>query len=124
MSDKKTSIRPILPNTKFIGNENNQEKFQNEVLRPIIKLQNSLILICFHHFLNKLKVDLKQLNEQKRKELIKSLLRTNSQLMTELRGLIIGLLTSEEYSYYLNHRSSINKRIHSIIQIRIESNNL
>ena len=120
MLDKKISIRANIANLKPLKEENVEEKFQNEVLRPVIKLQNTLIIMCFEHFLNKLKLDLQVLDKNKKNELIIGLFNKNRELTIELRGLIIGLFTLDEYSYYLKVRSKINKRISSIILKRVQ----
>ena len=40
-------IRPEIKKTVVFANMSMEERFQNETLRPILKLQNSLLLLVF-----------------------------------------------------------------------------
>lgn len=121
MSDLKKQLRPEISNIKETENSSIEESFQNEVLRPIIKLQHELIMTCFAHFLILNKVQFNALNTFQQTELIQKLFKADMRLKTELRGLIIGLFTLEEYKAYLSQSSQLNKRIYAMIQKRVES---
>ena len=103
------------------GTTSIEEKFQNTVLRPIIKLQHELILCYFEQFLKRKKSKLKELSDLQKTEVIQNMFSRDIQLKTDLRGLIIGLFTLEEYQQYLNLSSQLNKRINAIIQQRVKS---
>lgn len=114
--DKK-SIRPKL----IINSVNStvEEKFQNEVLRPIIKLQHELIIQFFIHTIDSMKVDFQSLKKGAQLKFIKDCLTKDLSLNNYFKGLITGLFTTEELIIYLNHKQSINKRIIQIIEKRI-----
>ena len=57
---KKAHLRPKL---NFEKAHTSIEQFQNEVLRPILKLQNDLLLIVFNQHVQNQKIELK--NSQK-----------------------------------------------------------
>ena len=121
MTDLKKQIRPeissIIQSKKISG----EEKFQNEVLRPIIKLQHNLILCYFEHYLERSKIKMNGLNHTQKTDLTKKTFKTDTRLKTELLGLIIGLFTVEEYEKYLGLSSQLNKRISNMIHQRIDS---
>ena len=121
MTDPKKQLRPEIPSIAITENFSAEEKFQNEVLRPIIKLQHELILSCFEHNLKQNKMKIGDLGKIQKAELIQKLFKANNQFKTGLRGLIIGLFTLEEYNEYLRLSSQLNKRISNMIQQRIES---
>ena len=121
MIENKKQIRPDISSIQFKENISQEEKFQNEVLRPIIKMQHELIVSCFEHFLNQNKIEFDALSDTQIKDFIQKTFTSNNGLKKDLNGLIIGLFTLEEYLEYLNHISQINKRINSIIQTRIGS---
>jgi hypothetical protein len=121
MIENKKQIRPDISSIQFKENISQEEKFQNEVLRPIIKMQHELIVSCFEHFLNQNKIEFDALRDTQIKDFIQKTFTSNNGLKKDLNGLIIGLFTLEEYLEYLNHISQINKRINSIIQTRIGS---
>ena len=121
MTYLKKQIRPEISNIIKTGDFSAEEKFQNEVLRPIIKLQHDLILSYYEHYLKQNKVKMNELNNNQKTDLIHKLFKTDTRLKTDLRGLITGLFTLEEYKEYLSVSSQLNKRINNIIQQRIES---
>lgn len=121
MSDSKTSIRPQIPTIKKKDSVNPVESFQNNTLRPIIKLQHELLIAYFNAYLIKRKIGLADLTMTQREEAIKKAFSKDAQLKNGIRSLVIGLFTLEEFKFYLTTDSAINKRIHSIIEERISS---
>jgi hypothetical protein len=121
MTNNKQSIRPIIANISSIENKSQEERFQNEVLRPIIKLQHDLIVVFFENHMLQKKLIFSDLNAVKKSELIVSVFSKDSQFKVELRGLIIGLFTVEEFAIYQNMSSEINKRIYTMIKERLLS---
>jgi hypothetical protein len=122
MTDIKKQIRPEIPSIIKTEHFSMEEKFQNEVLRPIIKFQHALLLSYFeHYYLKRTKVTISELNSTQKKEVIQKIFKVDTQLKTELRGLIIGLFTVEEYKEYLGYSSKLNRRINNMIQQRIDS---
>lgn len=122
MSNLKHKMRPEIPSINLDRSSSEVELFQNKVLRPIIKLQHELIMCCFSNFIVQNKVLLNEYNEEKKKFYLQKLFKTNTVLKTELRSLIIGLFTLEEYEHYLSIKPMVIKRINTIIQNRITSN--
>lgn len=121
MTNDKVSIRPIIKKINSIENKSQEERFQNEVLRPIIKLQHDLLLLFFQQHTLKKKVSFTDLSDLKKKALISEIFKNDSQFKIELRGLIIGHFTTEEFLVYLEIRADSNKRIVSMIEERILS---
>jgi flagellar biosynthesis regulator FlaF len=121
MSDLKKQLRPAIPSIIKKENISVDEKFQNEVLRPIIKLQNDLISSYFEHHLKRKKVDFQKFTNDQTIDFIRKLFKSDTQMKTDLRGLIIGLFTLEEYQEYLTISAQLNRRINSMIQERVTS---
>ncbi|MFT5858139.1 MAG: hypothetical protein ACI865_000223 [Flavobacteriaceae bacterium] len=121
MTDLKKQIRPEIPSIIITENFSAEEKFQNEVLRPIIKLQDDLILSYFKNHLAQNKVKMDDLGSTQKTDLTRKLFKGDTRLKTELRGFIVGLFTLEEYKEYLSLSSQLNKRINNMIQQKIDS---
>lgn len=121
MQIKKTDLRPLIPSIKTIEYNSKEEKFQNECLRPIIKLQHDLILACFEHYLSQHKIKVVEMNTKQKEAFFDTTFQNNARLKTELRSLILGLFTFNEYSYYLKNSTEVNKRVSAMIQQRIRS---
>ena len=62
-----------------------------------------------------------ELNNTQKMDLTHTLFKSNTPLKTELRGLILGLFTLEEFKAYLSLSSQLNKRISNMIKQRIDS---
>ncbi len=92
-----------------------EESFQNLTLRPILKLQNELILKLTNKHLAKFIID--KSNEESIK-IIETRL-AEQVIKQQLIGLTIGLFTTEEFEFYLLNQSSINKRISQLIIQRV-----
>jgi hypothetical protein len=121
--DNKVSIRPIIENIGAIENKSLEEKFQNETLRPIIKLQHELLVAFFQNYLIRKKIDFSALSVFKKNELISNVFNNDTRFKTELKGMIIGHFTVEEYTNYQNMASDTNKRIMTMIKERLQSLN-
>lgn len=121
MTNTKKSIRPNIPAIGSQENASREERFQNETLRPIIKMQHRLIIAYFRNYQVRTKLDFDGLSEFKKKEVISKVFSKDNQFKTELRGMIIGHLTTEEYQIYLGMSSTLNKRIGNMIQERLIS---
>ena len=115
MDNKKLSIRPVLN----LGSKSVDEDFQNRTLRPILKLQHSIILHVFTHFSNKQKTDITGLTREKFDSYVRTTTKKNTVLRNQLLGLIIGQFTDYEFETYILNDSEFNKRILTMIGQRI-----
>lgn len=97
------------------------ERFQNDTLRPIMKMQHDLLLAVFQMFLAKRKVKLEQLPAKQRFAKIKELLTRDNRLRGLLFGVAIGQFTQAEMVYYLDNDGNVNRRITNLIVERMTS---
>lgn len=96
------------------------EAFQNSVLRPIIKMQHTLLIAFFKTYLIKRKVDFLMLSEQKKRAKIKSVLEKDLQFKNQILGTVLGHFSLDEYKIYQNNSSEFNRRIKQIIIKRLQ----
>lgn len=108
-----------------IGTTSNQstsdELFQNEVLRPILKLQNDLFIASFLNNMTKNKIDFNSFSIEKKMTMIDNSIQKDIKFRNALKGMIIGLFTIEEFSIYIQNSSSLNKRMMSMLIERLKS---
>jgi len=97
------------------------ESFQNTIVRPIIKMQHSLLVASFKNYLEKRKVDLQSCSDLEINNKIKSIYNKDISYRNISLGLIIGHFSTSEFSYYINYSSEINKRIIKIIHQRVHN---
>ena len=121
MMNDKQSIRPIIKNISVTVNQSQEERFQNKVLRPILKLQHELLLLFFESHTFKKKMVFADLSGLKKIALIDDIFKKDSQFKIELRGLVIGHFTTEEYLLYQKMTAEVNKRIMSMAKERLLS---
>ena len=119
--DSKKSIRPIIEGINAITNKSIEERFQNETLRPIIKLQHELLVSYFKNYLISKKFKFQGVSNLKKLELISTVFKKDNAFKSELKGIVIGHFTTQEFTLYCNTKSDFNKRILTIIQQRITS---
>lgn len=98
-----------------------EEYFQNEILRPILKLQNDLLIITFINYVNKNKIDFNSFSVEKKIVVIENSIQKDIKFRNTLKGMIVGLFTIEEYKKYIQNSSSLNKRIMGMLIERIKS---
>ena len=116
-----SKVRPVLKNL-INSNTSLIEKFQNEVLRPIIKMQNNLLVTFFKNYIKNRKIEFNKLGVEFQENKINSILTKDINFKNILIGSIIGHLEENEIEIYFKYRTEINKRIIQIIKQRLHDN--
>ena len=98
-----------------------EEIFQNQVLRPILKLQNDLFIASFENYINKNKRDFYTLSIEKKLVLIENAIQKDIKLRNALKGMVIALFSLEEYQIYIQNSSNLNKRMMNMLIERLKS---
>jgi hypothetical protein len=119
--DHLVNMRPDLGQARMSDQMSSQEFFQNNTLRPILKLQNDLILALFRHYVEKHKGVFYELSPERKMDYIESAIHKDMKFRNILKGLVLGQFTLEEYRAYSADSSAINKRILSMIKERLKS---
>ncbi|MFT4661655.1 MAG: hypothetical protein ACI8XB_001935 [Patiriisocius sp.] len=116
--------RPDIPMAKHSVNMSDEERFQNEILRPIIKMQHDLLIANYRQILVQRKTPFHNITTEERNVIIDNSLKRDVQLKNYLKGMIIGCMTIDEYNQYLTMASSLNRRINNIIKQRLIDSHL
>ena len=119
--DQLIALRPELPQVSTHDQMSDQEFFQNNTLRPILKFQNDLLLAIFRHYIEKHKGVSYEISPQRQMDYIESAIHKDMKFRNILKGLVLGQFTLEEYQIYTLDSSAINKRILSMIKERLKS---
>jgi len=108
-----------------LGNMSNQsssdELFQNEVLRPILKLQNDLFIASFLNYISKYKRDFYTKTVENKLAIIENAIQKDIKFRNALKGMIIGLFTTDEYELYIKNSSNLNKRMMNLLIERLKN---
>ena len=113
-------IRPYILNMESFDKMSIQERFQNETLRPILKLQNSLFIEIFQNYIEKHKGIYHKFNLNEKLNYIESCLIKDQKLRNYLKGIIIGHFTLEEYGIYKKQSSKLSKRMINMLNERLK----
>jgi hypothetical protein len=118
---KLLALRPELSQVRLDHQMSDHEYFQNNTLRPILKLQNDLMLALFRHYIDKHKGVFYEISPERKLDYIESAIHKDMKFRNILKGLVLGQFTLEEYQTYSADSSAINKRILSMIKERLKS---
>ena len=119
-SDDLLSLRPEIPSARISPNMTDEERFQNQTLRPVIKFQNELFLAAFKNYTAKHKNTFYELGLEKRLEYIENAIQKDIKFRNSLKGMVIGQFTIEEYQLYIENSSALNKRMMNMVIARLK----
>ncbi|WP_242119069.1 glyoxalase [Aestuariivivens sediminicola] len=115
-------MRPEILTATINDNMSSEERFQNLVLRPVIKLQNGLLIAAFRNYILKHKSVFYGLTLQKRMDYIENAIHKDMKFRNSLKGMVLGQFTLEEYSLYIENSCALNKRMMNLVKERLLSN--
>ena len=111
--------RPVLEDL-IKDNMSALELFQNQTLRPVIKMQHDLLIASFNTYKAKRKIDFSSLTDQKKRSKTKAVFLKDINYKNLTLGFIIGAFSLEEFAYYSLNASELNKRIIQIVIQRVQ----
>jgi hypothetical protein len=95
------------------------EFFQNETLRPILKMKNDVIIEFFNSYIQHKKINWSAKSIEKKEEFIYQNISKDNIFKIATIHLIIGNFSLKEYLEYSSKSKEHNKRIWKMIQQRI-----
>ena len=115
------ATRPEISSATINDSMSPDERFQNLVLRPIIKFQNDLLIEVFRNYIKKHKSVFYDLSITKRLLYIENAIQKDMKLRNSMKGMVIGQFTVKEYLTYIENSSALNKRMMNIVKQRLIS---
>ena len=113
-------IRPQIKKLQTFETMSSEERFQNSTLRPVLKLQNPLLLASFVNYATKHKGVFFDIPVDKQMGYIENAIHKDQKFRNALKGLIIGQFTMEEYTTYTQNSSKLNKRMMNLVITRLQ----
>jgi hypothetical protein len=98
-----------------------EETFQNQTLRPILKLQNELYVSLFTNYAIRQNADFNSLSTAKKSNFIEQSLQKDNVLKSIFIGITIGMFTLQELEVYNFDSKVFNKRIVAMLAERLKS---
>lgn len=113
-------IRPQIKKHQTFDTMSSEERFQNETLRPVLKLQNPLLIAAFVNYASKHKGVFFDITTDKQLAYIENAVYKDQKFRNALKGMIIGHFTVEEYNIYTQNSSQLNKRMMNLVITRLQ----
>jgi len=115
-------IRPLLSHLENDKEKTVEEKFQNTVLRPILKFQHDILMAFItEKVVNKYRIDIIKIHSNDLGLKVKKELMNNQTLRNQVFGLLVGLFTIDEYHDYLKNETEYRRRIMAMVVERYMS---
>jgi len=123
MIRKKTiaALRPEIPSIERLVGMTDVEKFQNDVIRPILKYQHDVIVGYAISKAVDRNSKFTNLTAIEKERYLDKVTLKDSKIKQALNGMVIGLMTIEEMNKYLAIESEYKRRINTMIRERIVS---
>ncbi len=122
MQNRSELLKKIRPTITVDNSKSTDfETFQSVSLRPILKLQNEIIISLINNYLSENKIEVKNLTDNKKKERIDEIVKGNLQLKTILLGVVIANFTTDELTFYYANKKEVVKRTITMLLERITS---
>ena len=107
--------------SKESKNTSDEEQFQNQVIRPILKFQNELFIKLFLSNCKTYKINFTEFNSEEKHDYINHMFKKDFKLRASFIGTIIALFTLEEFEKYSVNRQLYNKRIIQMLTERLKN---
>ena len=116
-----TALRPDLqlPVEKALP----EEAFQNQTLRPILKMQHSLLAQLFQHYIHKRKDSYFSLTKKGKLDWIEHSIRTDLRFKSLLVGAVVGHFTTAELEFFHSNESGCIRRLTDLLVQRLQTVN-
>ena len=96
------------------------EAFQNETLRPILKLQHALLAAAWRRYVDRQKGSFDGLlGSAARREYLRHALHTNRELRAFVCGLVCGMFTLEEWDAFRQNEGELTRRLITMAEARL-----
>ena len=93
--------------------------FLHTTLRPVLKLQNDVLLQVVADFVRDHHLPLATAAPADQQRRLSELLARNVKLRYTIVGIVTGVFSSEEYAFYRQHRAELNRRLLELAQRRV-----
>lgn len=120
-TDDLLQLRPSIPTAQIHADMSSEEYFQNSTLRPLLRLQNDLIIAVFKNYIAKHKNVFHDLSLSRQLEYVENAINKDMKFRNSIKGMIIGQFTLEEYATYITNSSALNKRLMNLVKERLVS---
>ena len=98
-----------------------EEQFQNQVLRPILKFQNELFIKLFLSNCKTYKINYTEFNTEEKHDYIGHIFKKDFKLRAIFIGTVVALFTIEEFEKYTEKKQLYNKLVIQMLSERLKN---
>lgn len=113
-------LRPNIPSITEQHPSSELEQFQNRTLRPVLKLQNDLLVALFKDYVVQRKGRFYELSKADQAQFIMDSLKKDQKFKHLLLGSILGHFTLPEYTFFQAHKAEISRRVTTLLIQRLQ----
>lgn len=118
-NERPVPVRPLIPTEPTAVSP--AEQFQNQTIRPILKLLDDSIQTLWQHHWPKRKTPFDRFNRQEKMAHIERAVREDTRLRLTLVGMVLGHFTPDEWAQFTADEAEITRRIGSLVTQRLQS---
>ncbi|MBK7010752.1 MAG: glyoxalase [Saprospiraceae bacterium] len=122
--EREPTIIQLRPNIETIAESAESsvlEFFQNKTIRPILKLQNQVLIEAFKG-LNRQKVaTYSRMADIQKREWLRNMLSKDAIARNVILGIVLGMMTSDELGFFFDHEKECRQRIMDMVAERLAS---
>jgi len=111
--------RPKLNLPENLSEASEMQSFQDQTLRPILKLQNAFLLQLVGNTLLPKYPDWDTFSEDKKVNLLSAWSSKDLEVKKQIEGAILGLMTTSELDFYFKNDREIQRRIRAFVLERL-----
>lgn len=115
------ALRPDVPAATPDRAASAVEAFLHATLRPVLKLQNEVLLALVAAHVHGLAPDFARAAPDDRRDRLRALLRSDAALGRTLTGVVLGMLTADELAVALANAAEVRRRIAALVAERVAS---
>ncbi|MBK8849757.1 MAG: hypothetical protein IPN73_06295 [Saprospiraceae bacterium] len=122
--EREPTIIQLRPNIETIAESAESsvlEFFQNKTIRPILILQNQVLIEAFKG-LNRQKVaTYSRMADIQKREWLRNMLSKDAIARNVILGIVLGMMTSDELGFFFDHEKECRQRIMDMVAERLAS---
>ena len=119
-SDKIKACRPHIT-LKKSTKTSDEEQYQNQVIRPILKFQNELFIKLFLSNCKTYKINFTEFSSEEKYEYIENIFKKDFKIRASFIGIVVALFTVEEFEKNSLDHKLYNKRIIQMLTERLKN---
>lgn len=97
------------------------EAFQNDTLRPALKLQHELLVAAWHRYAARQKGTFYKLNRPAQEDYLRHAFATNREWRSFVLGLVCGVMTLAEWAAFRQRERELARRVYALATERLLS---